>query len=160
MHLSTIVFLFAFDSIIVPGYLNQYHNKAGCWVSIFFIILGSCLLSLLGEEDGEAVLHTVQLNRLDKDKGRNEELKQRFNNMLDQNLNQVSCKTSDIPGNLAYMTRLCHSDPELVPSPRLGRNMVRQATWHRLGQTNNGHDLAKDRLVWSWTRSNQLFEPC
>ena len=147
MPSSTTVFLFVFDSIIVPGYLNQNHDKTGYWFSIFFIILGSCLLSLLGEEDDEAVLHTVQLNMPDKDKVRNEQLKQRFN-MLDQNLNQVSYKTSDMPGNLAYMTRLCHSDPELVPSPRLGRNMVRQATWHRLGQANNGHDHhAKDRLV-------------
>ena len=45
--------------IPVPGYINQESDKSGYWLSLVFVILGSCLLLLLHVEDGDAVLHTV-----------------------------------------------------------------------------------------------------
>ena len=53
---------------LVPGYINQGNEKTGYWFSLFFVILGSCLLSLLSVEDGDAVLHIVQVNSLDSHK--------------------------------------------------------------------------------------------
>ena len=135
---------------LVPGYMNQGNHKTGYWFSLFFVILGSCLLSLLIVEDGDAVLHLIQVNGVDNDKDRmiGATLTQKLNNSDDTN--KMSRKVDlfhqriDVNGNSQYparnlpgMRRLSHSDPELITSPNSLQQLNRQATWHRLRYTNN-----------------------
>jgi hypothetical protein len=133
----------------VAGYMNQDHDKTGYWFSIFFVILGVCLLLLLSVKDGDAVLHTFQGCGLDNDKdvmiGATTMLNLNSDNPIIlsrkydkfQQISDVNGNSQYPPRNLPGMSRLSQSDPELITSPHSLQQLNRQATWHKLRYTNS-----------------------
>jgi len=126
--------------ITITGYINQDRDKTGYWFSLVFVILGSCLLSLLHVDDGDAVLHTVPAVARDNRQGAmlGQDLSHRFNlgDFEDANNLSMSCNSKvdkflvggsyegDLNGNvksqksdLHFMSALSHSDPEGLNSP-------------------------------------------
>ena len=148
-------------TLIVPvsGYINQGSAKTGYWLSLVFVILGSCLLLLLDVDDGDAVLHTIteaahdNTNRatfdtnlscvfnfgdLDSDKNMSMSYSSKLDHLLfrgDVNEN-LEFKTENPP----CMRRLSKSDSDILKSLETGNKLNnhpvstlnRQATWHKL----------------------------
>jgi hypothetical protein len=140
----------------VTGYINQDSDKTGYWLSLAFVILGSCLLLLLHIEDGDAVLHTVteaahnNTNRATFDA----KMSRVFNfgdldsvrHMSDSKIDHLLLR-GDVNGNLQFkaenpscMRRLSKSDSAILKSLETGNTLIkhpvstlnRQATWHKL----------------------------
>ena len=94
-------------SSILAGYINQYYDKAGYWVSIFFVILGSILLAWLW--DREKQIPTVD----EGDVSNNEIIDRNHMNKLKVIEVKGNAKISDMNDNLSRVSRLSYSDPVL-----------------------------------------------
>ena len=123
-----------YHKVFVAGFINNDHDKTGYWFSLVFVILGSCFLSLIHVDDGDAVLHTVPVVPHDSNNIMlDPEMSQRLNLRAfdDANNLSMSCNSKvdkflvngdfegDLNGNLKFhrsdlhgMSPLSHSDPE------------------------------------------------
>ena len=125
----------------VQGYINQYHDRTGYWISLVSVSLGSCLLSLLDIEDGDAVIHTL----IQEDQGIPAKQLQWFTFDTTHTMS-MSCilrvdnfqvrgdyqgdYQGDVNGNLKYrkdnigcIRRLSQSDPDILISLRINQTL-------------------------------------